>query len=521
MNYWAILEIDPTDDTSKIKKAYAKKLRVYHPERDAEGYQKLRESYAYALDYAKRNAGTGDAYGETYDEVSSGREETAQLRTQEQENTVQLQTPDQNHTTVRRRRTGQNSTALEQQAPDQDKEAVWQQEIESEAPGGQDDGQEFTWDDIREQAEVEVAPDRNKEFLDRLEELYNDFFRRIDINNWYELMNSDLTWDFYNRLYFRRMVVDFLSAHYFLPQNIWKFLDGIIHFEEIEEELYEEYPHTFSNHLSKVLSSHFYLSYEFFNRAGAEDVDYETYLQLREEAYDRLQKSQASERGNLNNARKCIEAAKAIFEGDPDLIRMEGQIYSLEGYTEKAMGMVEAALSIKPGDVEALYLKASLTYREKRMEWAIAICKKILQMTNRHYRTFILLIRIYEVQRKKIDATLVLCELINAFPGDEEAQKQLLVKFQEIKTKLRFMKLFSAEKREAADKITSTVKRVFPNLKFSFKIALINLFKLLVKIGLLLAAVTLISILSGTKYIAGTIFLLIFVGAFLRNKRKA
>jgi len=45
--YWATLEIEPTDDRKAIKKAYAKKLKSCKPDRDPEGFKKLREAYEY------------------------------------------------------------------------------------------------------------------------------------------------------------------------------------------------------------------------------------------------------------------------------------------------------------------------------------------------------------------------------------------------------------------------------------------------------------------------------------------
>ena len=45
MSDWDILGIAPTDDLREIKRAYAKALRIHHPEKDPEGFQKLRAAY--------------------------------------------------------------------------------------------------------------------------------------------------------------------------------------------------------------------------------------------------------------------------------------------------------------------------------------------------------------------------------------------------------------------------------------------------------------------------------------------
>ena len=44
MNYWDILGIDPTEHIKVIKRAYAEKLQIYHPEDDPAGFQRLWEA---------------------------------------------------------------------------------------------------------------------------------------------------------------------------------------------------------------------------------------------------------------------------------------------------------------------------------------------------------------------------------------------------------------------------------------------------------------------------------------------
>ena len=50
-----ILEIEPTDDKKKIKIAYSKILKEYHPEEFPEMFMKIREAYQTALKFEKYN----------------------------------------------------------------------------------------------------------------------------------------------------------------------------------------------------------------------------------------------------------------------------------------------------------------------------------------------------------------------------------------------------------------------------------------------------------------------------------
>ena len=50
-----ILEIDPTDDKKKIKVAYSKMLKKYHPEDFPEMFMRINEAYETTLGYAENN----------------------------------------------------------------------------------------------------------------------------------------------------------------------------------------------------------------------------------------------------------------------------------------------------------------------------------------------------------------------------------------------------------------------------------------------------------------------------------
>jgi len=48
MNIWQVLDIDPTNDQTLIRRAYARQLKIHRPDKDPEGYQQLREAFEQA-----------------------------------------------------------------------------------------------------------------------------------------------------------------------------------------------------------------------------------------------------------------------------------------------------------------------------------------------------------------------------------------------------------------------------------------------------------------------------------------
>ncbi|WP_407398105.1 J domain-containing protein [Treponema sp.] len=49
MDYWKILGIKPTSDKALIKKAFAQKVKINPPSKDAQKYQELREAYDWVM----------------------------------------------------------------------------------------------------------------------------------------------------------------------------------------------------------------------------------------------------------------------------------------------------------------------------------------------------------------------------------------------------------------------------------------------------------------------------------------
>ncbi|MBM6616604.1 J domain-containing protein [Bacillus suaedaesalsae] len=199
MSFWEILGIEPTQDHSSIKKAYAKKLKVYHPEDDPEGFQRLREAYDNAVRYAKN-------------------------------------------------------------PPEQPTFFIDDEEIEEDEIAGTESLPKV---DLFHHHEDIERVDPLKDFMEQLYSIYHDFSSRIDIEKWQELLSSEIVWDFkYNEKLTNR-VLEFLMEFHYLPQNVWQLLDNIFGWRGKADELEYRFPENFITYIFRQVNHRWGLRYQF------------------------------------------------------------------------------------------------------------------------------------------------------------------------------------------------------------------------------------------------------------------
>ncbi len=131
MNIWELLDIAPTTDKKAIRRAYAARSKVFHPEEKPEEFRQLYEAYQAALTYAKlASAGQDAAEAENphrqdsfhQQETFPGQECPRQQQTSpEQENPRQQQTsPEQENPRQRQTSPGQENPRQRQTSPEQE-----------------------------------------------------------------------------------------------------------------------------------------------------------------------------------------------------------------------------------------------------------------------------------------------------------------------------------------------------------------------------------------------------------------
>lgn len=340
MTSWELLGIDPTDNPSIIKKAYAKKLKVYHPEDDPEGYQRLREAYDMIMKHQKE---------------------------------------------IARRKKKQSAEEQNKITKVIDNILIHEENVEQSDPEELIHPATFVAVDHLAESfhKKEALVD---EFIRKVERLYDDFPSRIVIDHWAELLNSDVIWNLELKRKLSFLLLDFFVDHHYLPKEIWRLLENSFQWkDEIQASVrafQDQVSDTFFDYYKKQLDDS--PGFDYHILLEVEDINYDLFLHYREEAVDALSTN------NVTKAEEYMKKALDIFSNDPELLRMYGDILFRTNRFEAASQAFNRNLQLNWKDINARIYLATILHKTKQLDESIEQCEKILSMNPNHLDTLIL-----------------------------------------------------------------------------------------------------------------------------------
>ncbi|WP_240344357.1 J domain-containing protein [Paenibacillus sp. SYP-B3998] len=377
MTCWIILGIEPTTDISTIKKAYAKKLKIYHPEDDPEGYQKLREAYETARKRAERFTEMPEKSSQELDHSP-----------------VDLDLPQ-----------GMPNIEFEADMIEKDQEEKY---TPPPLPA------EFINDFKENLPTIEQKID---DFINQFESMYHSFFDRIDIEKWKGLLNSDVLWQVGYKKTLNDKVLKFLQNHHHLPRHVWLLLESNFNWREEKEYLYARFPEPFITYMFRQMDQIWELRYSYFK--VFEGVNYEAFLDYREQAFFALIDN------DLEQVKRCMAEAYAIYPDDPDLLRIKGEYYLRIGDKDGALAAFNHAIRIHPDDYDSYLYRARILYDKTQISSAISDCEYILLGLPDHIHARCLLAKCYMKLGDREKAREQFSQVLQRNPFDIEAKAYL------------------------------------------------------------------------------------------------
>ncbi|MGB4659942.1 MAG: hypothetical protein WBI07_12225 [Mobilitalea sp.] len=236
---WKLLGIEPTIDIRQIKKAYAKKIKLYSPEDNAVQFQILRQVYERVLQYV------------TYADSLRLTEDTFNTEDSIYEEDT-LYDP-----------SGEKSEINE-------KGNVKSRFHENS----------FSESEIGELSD-EVPSD--EKFVQQVTNLYADFNSRIDPKKWDEIINDLVMWDIETYRILKTWFLDFLYAGHFVPSKVMESYNKYFLWELNSEEYYQKYDNLFLTYIKEQISGIITPGYEYLTGESCEDI--EAYIRYREHGF--------------------------------------------------------------------------------------------------------------------------------------------------------------------------------------------------------------------------------------------
>ncbi|MCD8019042.1 MAG: tetratricopeptide repeat protein [Clostridiales bacterium] len=204
-----------------------------------------------------------------------------------------------------------------------------------------------------------VGPkDVTEAFIERCDEVYHSFFRRVDPEEWEALFHDPVCLNLETGEEIRRQFLAFLMEHYHFPADIWKRIDSVFGISGNRKELMEWFPEDYVDYLQQTVRDPGLLDYSLFEGEASEDFD--GYI----DAYQRLR--QYTDLGMLKQADQELEALRQFH------------VYHPYGELEKAR-----ILLFHERKEEAAEILIRLARRYDREERIVCCCAQFLQMEDR------------------------------------------------------------------------------------------------------------------------------------------
>ena len=424
MNDWERLGIDPTSDASMIKKAYAKQLKLNRPEDDPQGYQELREAYERLLKYVKNNA----LYSNI--ETLQNPEDTKNVET------LKYEGKEENNSEVHINYNQENSDHGSQN-PTSSYHMMNYKLYQNVETLKDEDNEESNWETHfnfnQEDPEPEVQnlnlrPDSHSmsnndvdceisKFFDKVLELYHDFYQRLELRYWEELLNNVIIWNLDAKEIVNRSMLEFLSRNFLLPRDIWKFLNRYFEWSTQEEYIRNTYNRAFAEYLFLQIGNERVPRYCYFDRRL--NINYEEYVYYRESAFMALLNCE------LNSADTYLNKAAELFSGDPDLFCLWGELCIRTKDYQRAEYEFQAALAINSNDIYIYYYIANVYYNAALYMKALKIYNMINNSGQYNYELMTLIGKCYLKMCKFKKAKKIFLDNLRINPSDSELKECL------------------------------------------------------------------------------------------------
>ncbi len=247
-------------------------------------------------------------------------------------------------------------------------------------------------------------------WLERVDDTYNHFKKRIDPAVWRELFSDEVCEAVDSRIDARNSLLRYLMEHDALPRNVWQLIDEVFSIVENTEALYDIFPKAYiDNCVLSGINNDPYVPYELFDEKTEGNPD--CYLNLFFKARDEIKS------GDLDNAKATVEDIEktGIMHPFTDLLRSRIAIKSDEN--DKALEILNALVEKYPDIADfranrADSLSIAGRYEEAVADYEFALSKDYKGARYNHADCLMKL-------ERYIEAKDLMLQLVTEYPFEE------------------------------------------------------------------------------------------------------
>lgn len=250
MNCFFVLGIEPTKDKKRIKRAYAKLIKKYHPEDDKEGYMNIKTAYEEALKFVSSNS--KDYVNKDF--LENIRSESGN---ENRNFSFELEYEDKKY------------------ANKVNKPFIFNTHNENNNIDNSFDFRTIDTDNIE---------DTVNNLFKELCNVYTNIGARLEEKNWVNILSKSSYQMIFNIDDVRHLIIKFFECHIAMPQNVWKVIDYYLGITKEENRAFYSqfgyfYGYSFYFYVSKILELKECLSYVYIK--NLDYVVFEKYVYLR------------------------------------------------------------------------------------------------------------------------------------------------------------------------------------------------------------------------------------------------
>ena len=320
-------------------------------------------------------------------------------------------------------------------------------------------------------------------FMDKFSKMYADFARRIDPQQWEELLEDEVCIALDTEDQVRMRVLEFIMEHHYFPRTVWQLLNRRFLWAEQEEELKKVFPPEFIDYVLTNVNSQWGIHYHLFD--VTKDQPFDRFIYLVNEINYRLNWQLTDDLDEL------VQEIRDLDIKHPSYMIIEGRLLALEGQSKAALKRINYVFDHYRDDYEndwnANFAYGAILAASKeryQIEQAITVYKSMLKQIPDDYLPKIQLLEsLLQLEKLEEAYDFIANDILVAFPYDGNAYARLIEvsnllaqKYEAIyeensenpETVLNLVKYYSnAYRQEEADKILNQHSEMLDHDKYN------------------------------------------------------